>query len=132
MIILSDRVSQLSSTSNSTILVEQPLIDLPKLSADLPQPSVDHPSFSSDVPQNYRLPYHPVTHRQRLEHIYRSVSPSLEQKLDMMVSLIEEGDESCFQVSATRNTSVERKTPIGQEQRKQLLFFYVYSHRHLL
>ncbi|XP_067936932.1 uncharacterized protein [Watersipora subatra] len=50
------------------------------------------------VPQNYELPYHPIDHKKKLEQIYRSSSPTLEQKLDMMASLIEDGDESYFHV----------------------------------
>ncbi|KAF6036781.1 hypothetical protein EB796_004917 [Bugula neritina] len=73
------------------------------------------------IPQNYNLPYHPVTNKEKIERICNSASPTPKQKLDMMSQLIEEGDESCFCVRIEKLLNPrERMTPkAGNGTREQ-------------
>lgn len=50
------------------------------------------------VPQDYNLPFDPVKQKMKLEQIYNDENTTPEQKLDLMAALIEEGDDSFFEV----------------------------------
>jgi len=79
------------------------------------------------IPQNYNLPYHPVTNKEKIERICNSSSPTPKQKLDMMSQLIEEGDESCFCVRIEKLLNPrERMTPKAGECIHSDYVFYTF------
>lgn len=79
------------------------------------------------VPQSYELPYHPIDHKKKLEQIYRSSSPTLEQKLDMMASLIEDGDESYFHVEPVDSSIgvADRIETVGVNSKLRLAVIHI-------